>query len=92
MAEGTGEFFALSVKPIYRDTFLLGTAEQKEQRATAWKLVPSALWREDRGEEDEENGYHAVLFFLPQIKPSTKTAIIYMAERTFRAIMDALPI
>ncbi len=49
MAEGTGEFFDLSVKPIYRDTFLLGTAEQKEQRATAWKFVPSALWREDRG-------------------------------------------
>ena len=29
VAEGTGEFFDLSVKPIYRDTFVLG-AEQRE--------------------------------------------------------------
>ena len=29
VAEGSGEFFNLSVKPIYRDTFVLGEGQQK---------------------------------------------------------------
>ena len=32
VAEGTGEFFDLSVKPIYRDTFVLGTACESEKK------------------------------------------------------------
>ena len=30
VAEGTGEFFDLSVKPIFRDTFVLGDEEKKQ--------------------------------------------------------------
>lgn len=31
VAEGTGEFFDLSVKPIYRDTFVLGAGQQETE-------------------------------------------------------------
>ena len=35
VAEGTGEFFDLSVKPIYRDSFVLGKKEMEEGKHTA---------------------------------------------------------
>lgn len=31
VAEGSGEYFDLSVKPIYRDTFILGRGQKKEE-------------------------------------------------------------
>ena len=34
VSEGTGEFFDLSVKPIFRDTFLLGESAAGEKRAS----------------------------------------------------------
>ena len=32
VAEGSGEYFDLSVTPIYRDTFTLGREQKKEDR------------------------------------------------------------
>ena len=39
VAEGTGEFFDLSVKPIYRDTFVLGTACESEKNAGGYFIT-----------------------------------------------------
>ena len=39
VAEGTGEFFDLSLKPIYRDTFVLGTACESEKNAGGYFIT-----------------------------------------------------
>ena len=39
VAEGTGEFFDLSVKPIYRDTFVLGTRQTEAEPAGGYFIT-----------------------------------------------------
>ena len=39
VAEGTGEFFDLSVKPVYRDFFVLGTGRQETGQAGGYVIT-----------------------------------------------------
>nr|WP_307999538.1 4Fe-4S binding protein [uncultured Merdimonas sp.] len=39
VAEGTGEFFDLSVKPVYRDSFVLGTGRQETGQAGGYVIT-----------------------------------------------------
>lgn len=46
VAEGTGEFFDLSVKPIFRDTFVLGGSAEKEDGSAAGEACQTRQGRE----------------------------------------------
>ena len=46
VAEGTGEFFDLSVKPIFRDTFVLGGSAEKEDGSAAGEAGQTRQGRE----------------------------------------------
>ena len=39
VAEGTGEFFDLSVKPIYRDTFVLGAGQERAEQTGGYFIT-----------------------------------------------------